>query len=226
MPHTYIKEVTIVALEIQAAVNAFVAGVEYQSCSPFVDRWDRTLVMIPGQQVSAADRLVNLRLDEIVYYMNRENPALFGPPDHHLPTLRTLLAQDRALLRQGKAPAREHFVRSVKKHAATHGVLLPDGRQDEFAEWVYRNPDRCPGLRLNHEMYRALMANYTDVPETADFSDLAHVFALPYVDAITLDRRMRHYDGVASRKILRFGGAVSYEARTYEDAATFMQSHP
>jgi len=75
-------------------------------------------------------------------------------------------------------------------------------------------------------MYRALMGNYTDVPETADFSDLAHVFALPYVDAATLDRRMRHYCGVASRKILRFGGTNNYVAGAYENVAVFMQSYP
>jgi hypothetical protein len=225
MPHMYIKEVTIVALEIQSAVNAFNAGAEYQVCSPFVDRWDRTLVAIPGKRASAADGLVGLRLDDIVYFINSVNPRLFRPPEHYLSTLRTLLDQDRTLLRKGQVPAREHFILSVGKHAASHGLGLPDGRGDEFAEWVYRNPNRCPGLRLNHEMYRSLMSNYTDAPEAGDFSDLALVFALPYVDAATMDRRMRHYCGVASRKILRFGGAVDYAARVYENVAAFMQSH-
>ena len=213
MPHTYVKEVTIVAVEIQSAVDSFNAGTEYQPCSPFVSRWDRTLMTLPGGRVSIADRLVGLRLDEIVYYMYRVDPQLFAPPGRYLPALQALLEEDRSLLRKGQAPARKHFVRSIRKHAASHHVSLPNGREDEFGEWVYRNPDRCPGLRLNHEVYRALTANYTDVPETADFSDLAHVFAIPYVDAATLDNRMRNYCRIASRKIVRMGGTINYGDR-------------
>jgi len=225
MPHTYLKEITIVAIEIQAAVEAFNSGAEYQGCSPYVTRWDHTLMTLPGQQGSAADNWVNFRLDEIVYYINRVRPDVFAPPDHHLGNLRALLQNDRAALRAGQAPARQHFVSSIKRHAATHRVSLPNGREDEFAEWVYANPDRCPGLRLNHETYRALMANYMDIPETADFSDLAHIFALPYVEAATLDGRMRHYCGVASREILRFGGSTNYADRVYRDVADFIQRH-
>lgn len=70
------------------------------------------------------------------------------------------------------------------------------------------------------------MANYTDIPETADFSDLAHICALPYVDAATLDRRMRHYCTVASRKICRFGSLVNYADRLYGDVSDLMQRHP
>ena len=79
---------------------------------------------------------------------------------------------------------------------------------------------------MNHEAYRALVANYTDIPETADFSDLAHISALPYVEAATMDRRMRHYCAVAARKIMRFGSAVNYADRLYRDVGDFMQRHP
>src|SRR5712692_10384530 len=34
VPHTYLKEATIVAIEIHAAAQAFDSGTEYQSCSP------------------------------------------------------------------------------------------------------------------------------------------------------------------------------------------------
>ena len=40
VPHTCLKEATIVAIEISAAVQAFNNGTEYQSCSPYVARWD------------------------------------------------------------------------------------------------------------------------------------------------------------------------------------------
>ncbi|MGA3326778.1 MAG: hypothetical protein ABSF45_20120 [Terriglobia bacterium] len=226
LPNTYLKETTIVAIEIQAAVEAFNSGTEYRGCSPYVTRWDRTLVMLPGQERSATDNWVNLRLDEIVFYINHASPHVFAPPAQHLATLQAVFQNDRAALRAGRAPARQHFVSSVRKHAASFGVPLPRGREDEFAEWVYTNPDRCPGLRLNHETYRALMGNYTDIPETADFSDLAHISALPYVEVATMDRRMTHYCGVASRKIVTFGGGVNYADRLCRDITDLMQQYP
>ena len=70
------------------------------------------------------------------------------------------------------------------------------------------------------------MANYGDVPETSDFSDLAHVFALPYVDAATFDRRMRHYCEIASKKLLRIGCLVDFRNHIYADLNSLIQRNP
>lgn len=226
MPHVCLKETTIVPSEIRAAVTAFLAGAEFQGPSPYVPRWDHTLVLDPLRDRLATEGWIDFRLDEIIYYINRARPDVFAPPEHHLPRLRTQLDNDRAQLRSGQAPSRQHFARATTNHAATHRIVLPVGREEEFKRWVHANPNRCPGFRLNHEVYRALMANYGDIPEAADFSDLAHVAAIPYVDAGTLDRRMRHYCSVASRKITRLGGACSYDDRLYRDVAEFMHRHP
>jgi hypothetical protein len=96
---------------------------------------------------------------------------------------------------------------------------LPTGRDDEFALWIYRDPNRCPGLRLNHEIFRALTGNYQDIPEASDFTDLALTFAIPYVDAATLDRRMRDYCGRASKKLGKLKAAHNYRDRVYDDVA-------
>ena len=66
------------------------------------------------------------------------------------------------------------------------------------------------------------MSNYGDIPEVGDFSDLAHVFAVPYVDAATLDRRMRHYCNAVSLKMVGLGSAADYSIRIYENLATLM----
>jgi hypothetical protein len=170
--------------------------------------------------------LVGLRLDEIVYYIYRFNPQVFAPPEHYLPALHALLHADRELLRRGQAPAREHFVRSIKKHAERHRVLLPEGREDEFGEWLYKNPNRCPGLRLSHEMFRAITSNYGDRPQVGDFGDLSQVFAIPYVDAATLDNRIRDYLRTASRKIVRMGALHNFGDRTFRDLAEVVARYP
>jgi hypothetical protein len=66
--HTYMKEVRIVAIELQAAVDAFNAGTEYVSPSPYVNRWDQTLGSLPANQRPATDCMVNMSLDNLVFW--------------------------------------------------------------------------------------------------------------------------------------------------------------
>ena len=70
------------------------------------------------------------------------------------------------------------------------------------------------------------MANYGDIPEAADFSDLAHVCAVPYVDLATLDRRMRDYCRRASRSLARLAVPIDYENRLAHDVADIQRRHP
>jgi hypothetical protein len=226
MPHTYLKEVRIVGIELQSAVAAFTNGTEYQDVSPYVNRWDGTLMTQSGQVTSYFEMLVGLRLDEIVYEVFRYQPEAFAPLTEKLPDLVTLLEQDRELLRAGKAPIREHFKCSIKKHANYHKVALQVGKEEEFARWIYSDPRRCPGLRLNHEVYRRLMRNHTDVPEVGDFVDLNLIFAVPYVDAATLDNRMREYCSQAAGSLVRLGLVVDYRNRLYRNLVDVMQKNP
>jgi hypothetical protein len=221
-PHLYIRETLIPRDEIQAAVDAFNGGTAYLNPSVLVRRWDETLIPLPPPQMSEIEQLVNVRLDDIVYWIFQGHPATFAPPERHLGTLRRQFEEDRRALQAGEAPSDEHFIRVVKKHSATHRIQLPAGREDEFAKWIYASPDRCPGLHLGHEVYRALMENVNDIPEAGDFSDLAHVYALPYVQSATLDRRMRHYLRIASDRLLARGALINYSERVRENLAVFI----
>ena len=113
-------------------------------------------------------------------------------------------------------------MRTVRKRSATHRIELPAGHEDEFARWIYENPAKCPGIQLGHEVYRARLENLNDVPEAGDFSDLAHVYALPYVQSATLDRKMRHYVRIGAERLLTRGGLINYSERVYENLATFI----
>jgi hypothetical protein len=226
MPHTYLREAPIVGLEIRSAVEAFDTGTEYQAIPVYVTRWDRTLMMPRGQEQAAYDRIVGLRLDEIVYDIYRTRPQIFARPEHHVPALIRQFEEDRQRLRAGQALARTHFVNAFRRHSATHGVPLPVGREEAVAEWVYENPNRCPGQRLHHETYRQLMANYGDVPEVGDFSDLAHVFSVPYVEAAILDDRMRNYCSQASQRLSTLATPIDYRPRLYRDVGDLMQRNP
>jgi hypothetical protein len=179
MPHLYIQETSIPLRELESAVDAFNGRTVYRDPNVFVRRWDETLIPLPGGRVSEVEQLVNVRLDDIIYWIYRTRPAIFAPLERFLQTLQRQFDEDRRAFQAGQAPAEEHFARVVRNHSATHRIQLPAGHEDEFAEWIYVSPSRCPGLQLNHGVYRALMENLNDVPESADFSDLAHVYALP-----------------------------------------------
>jgi hypothetical protein len=222
LPHICLKESAVIAVEIGAAVAAFNASTEYQGRSPYVRRWDYTL----GGEEPVSANWVNVRIDEIVFDINRTRPDVFRPPAHHRRPFQRLFADDRVLLRAGKLPPKQHFLVSMRKHAASHHVQLPVGHEDEFAAWVYANPNRCPGLRLGHEVYRALLANYADIPETNDIFDIALVYAVPHVDAGTLDRRMRDYVNRASRKLVKMGATYNYRNRICDDVSDLMNQVP
>lgn len=223
MPHTCMRNVGIFGDEISAAVDAFDKGTAYQAPTPYVRRWDATLEPIRDHQFpSTADMLI-LGLDEIIFLINHSNPGVFSITPNHLALLQAQFQNDRALHMAGQAPARLHFSRALRSHADSRKICLPRGREEEFAEWVYADPSRCPGLRLNHEAYRALLENYTDIPERGDFADLAHIATIPYVEAATLDRRMRNYCRRAAGQMLAAGALIDYAGRVYENLADVMQ---
>jgi hypothetical protein len=222
MPHTYLKEVAVYPIEIQAAVDAFSNKMEYVSGSPYVPRWDDTLALGRGQQRGAVENMVGLRLDNIVNLMQHVRPEIFAPPEQHLAQLRAQFENDRNNHRGGRARDPQHFIDALKRHAERSGIPLPVKREDEFAAWVYENPNHCPGIRLHHETYRALLENYGDNPQVGDLTDLAIIRAIPYVDAATLDRRMRAYCATASRRMVDMGAASNYGDRVYANASALM----
>lgn len=227
MPRTYLKEVSIIPAEIQFAVEAFNGGTEYQECSPNVARWDQTLESHdPESEAALEEYLAKLGLVLTVFLTYRGGPAIFAPPQRYLAPLQAQFENDRNHHRAGQARDPQHFIDCVKRYAERARVNVPDKREAEFARWIYANPNRCPGLRLHHETYRALMENYGDIPETGDFSDLAHICAIPYVDAATLDRRMRQYCTVAARRMIDAGAVVNYSDRVYANVTALMQRHP
>lgn len=70
------------------------------------------------------------------------------------------------------------------------------------------------------------MANYGDAPNASDFSDLALIWAIPYVDAVTLDRRMRHYCAIATQSLLTRGGSTDFKSRLFTNLSAVQSNHP
>jgi len=87
---------------------------------------------------------------------------------------------------------------------------------DEFARWVNENPTACPALWFSDRLYLEYAGNITAGVEQGDYMDLAHAARLPYVDAITLDTRIRDYAERTARKV---ADRVDYVGRVFPNLA-------
>ena len=63
----------------------------------------------------------------------------------------------------------------------------------DIADWIYENPNRCPAVRLGYEVWHKIVKNKTDSLKDSDMEDYQHLSCLPYVDFMTLDKRMHSY---------------------------------
>lgn len=87
----------------------------------------------------------------------------------------------------------KHFPEKLRRDMKLYQISHPQGGLDNFAKWIYETPTRCPAVRLSYEVFHQLRRNIGDQPSANDFGDFAHVQCVPYVDLITLDRRMSDY---------------------------------
>ena len=110
---------------------------------------------------------------------------------HRAKQLQQILKSDRT--RKDHKRHETNFPSSVTRNLRLYNITFPPDRVDDLSAWIYENPNRCPAVRLGYEVFHKLLKNVTDGGEVSDIPDFAHVDCIPYVDAITLDNRMRGY---------------------------------
>lgn len=188
MPHIYIAEVKIPALELEEAISAFLDDREYSDADPFVPRFD--YVVAPFEEPPTADYL-KYGLAHTVYELWKEDPGLLDGYFDQAERLREILELDRA--RNDYKRHETNFSSSVTRNLRLYNITFPPDNIGDLSSWIYENPNRCPAVRLGYEVFHKLLRNITDGGEVSDIPDFAHVDCIPYVDAITLDNRMRGY---------------------------------
>ena len=70
------------------------------------------------------------------------------------------------------------------------------------------------------------MNDRTKTVTANDFSDLAHVEAVPYVDAITMDRRTADLCRRVSKRLSRDHPRIGYEERIFPSLKELLDSKP
>ena len=209
LPVCYIREGYILRDELKAAMGAFENRREPDTIDPFVRRWDYTF----HDGESPAKHFVAYSIFEIVHTIAKRDPQLLLSRKALAERLRLQFAAERQMAAGVKKTAAQNFPDSVARHLTARGLPLPNAGVEVFGKWIYADQRRCPGLRLAYEMYHSIQANVTDVPKDGDIPDLAHIYAIPYVDHITVDRRMCGYSRCVAKKLFKANPVVNYEPR-------------
>jgi hypothetical protein len=120
-----------------------------------------------------------------------EDKSLFTGYPHYAKRLRGLSESDRK--RDNYRRHDLNFGNKIARDLRLYGIRFPDQKTDALSEWIYENPAQCPALRLGYEVFHKVLRNLTDIAKESDIPDFAHICCVPYVDAITLDNRIRGY---------------------------------
>lgn len=207
MPHLYVAEAKIPALELMEGTRSFSEGREYSNIDPYVDRFDE--VVSPFDRPATHD-YIKYGLAHTVFELWQEDPSLFAPYTTESRRLEEIRESDR-----NRSDYRQHdrnFSNCIARNLNLYSIEFPQESINDLASWIWELPSRCPALRLGYEVSHKITRNLTDGGEDSDIPDFAHVDNVPYVDAITLDRRMRGYVQQVDRSIV-----TDYSQKVFND---------
>lgn len=204
LPHTYIHS-DISRLELEEALRAFSAGDNYKGILPFVNRFDKTVDLNASPPTK---NYINYPLSETVWDLYCF--GALGGLDKYAEKLRQTFASDRAL--SPKPSLKTHFTKTIERNIGLHRLLIPRENISIFANWIYSDASRCPSERLGYEVWHKMVRNITDIPHNSDLEDFQHIGSLPYVDLMTLDRRMHGYVSQVSKDI-----SVDYNKKIFRN---------
>jgi len=210
LPHIYIAEARIHALELQAAANAFLEQREYLPIAlPVVPRFDYAVCAF---EEPATKQYIQYGLAQIVFELWHEDKSLFTGYSSQTKHLRATLESDRK-----RPDYRRHdlnFQNTVGRNLRLFNIGFPQESVGRLSAWIYENPARCPSHRLGYEVFHKLLRNLTDSGESSDIPDYAHIMCVPYVDMITLDKRMRGYVAQVDQSI-----GTNFSHRVFADVS-------
>lgn len=194
-PHRYINEACIAPLEYQECIRAFSAGeAACRLIDPFVQRFDEAVVI---DRAPATRGFLKHGLAETVFTLWTEDPGIFRSLRTQGAQLRQSVLADRRI---SSPPTRARSLRTtVDRDLRLYRLAPPPQGTEVMADWILEDPTRCPSATLMHALYHAIRRNTTDGVEVSTMADLLHTRSLPYVDAMTLDRRIVSYVRQVSR---------------------------
>jgi hypothetical protein len=210
LPLAYIREGTIKRDEFAAAVLAFTQGHEPAAIDPYVSRWDETAFW---QREAATSVLVGQRLDDFVF-MARQVIQVYKTQNAGI---RDYIEEERAIPKKERWTLKQIFSRRMPDRLAAYHINSFGCDPVQFGEWLWDNPIRCLGARLFFEAHHFQMNDHSLKFGDGDVADFAHIPALPYVDALTVDKRIENLLQMVFRKYRTTSWAPDMAAMVYRD---------
>lgn len=197
-PLEWIDLVRLHNLEVSRALRCFKAGRPYEPVVPFVGRFVDTIENAPRE----INLYLNYRLSEAVFDLWGSGQFDYRSQNaSHVAAFRKLMAQERDLLEKMKNPQaarRELFLRKIAERIVNYRLYSPEDKNDQqlfrgVAETIYGDPSWCPCFHISFEIFHQIVNNIGDQLDDGDLNDLIHLWALPYMDVLTTDRRIAGY---------------------------------
>lgn len=167
--------------------------------------------------------LVNYSLVDQVLPLAMYNPEVCRNSARKTASLQQAVNQDRAVT-DAVRRNRQRWEGGVRGALRDCEVAAPQSGLTKLARWIRADPIRCPGWRLFHEAYLEFCTNVGDPVDVGDVRDFSHVACLPYVDAMTLDRRMSAYCRVAATRLQALNPEIGYSSRIFGNTEAWLQN--
>lgn len=202
LPHTFSNSgAGITRSELQAA-NAFYPNPTYEDINPFVQRFDHAICLEGNPSTKL---FLNYSLAEIVWDLHCSG-SLLGLSQYS-ERMKETMKTDRSL--ENPPSVCSAFLRTVEQDIQDLQLSIHPQEILSLGKWIYENPLRCPSLRLNFEMWHEIRKNKTDFLVDSDLEDYQHLSLLPYIDFMTLDKRMHAYTSQVLRRLnLNYGRRI------------------
>lgn len=224
MPHIYLLGMPhLLREEFLNAISAFRNGDhEVAPVRPWEDSWHR-LAKRRGQY-DYQDMLVHNTLSDQILEVMMQRPEVLQNREDSLRAFMHEVQADRGASRAERRSWRR-FSNGVRIGLRACELPFPNDQEGglEFAEWLDKTPSACPAYKLFNDTYLEFCDNVRDEGDVGDESDYTHITAVTYVDAITLDRRMRGYCVAAARRLYNSGRVCEdYSKRIFRDLAEWL----
>jgi hypothetical protein len=224
-PNYYIREKKLVfRREFVCAIAAFQSNELYRTreVDPFVSTWQEVDEGLSSKYGISKDCLV-----EIVLPLLTAEPDRFRNRPEDLNALMANVAVDRDRgndFRRGSRKVFRDAVGDTLIRLGLHPQQPSEDFVDDFSAWLLKRPSVCPSWRLMGETYSEFANNLGDKGQLGDPPDFAHVSVTPYVDVITLDRRMSGYVKTAVRRLTEAEGAMEYATKVFSGLSEWLDS--
>ena len=223
LPRTYIRpEQEVLRGEFRCAIEAVRNQklTSIKTLQPFVPTWQLADVTAPAIfEDQFMDRLV-----EIIMPLMRSQPDRFRNTPALKEAFMANVAYDRRAENIVGRGSRKVFHDAIGAALISLGLHPPQPTWsivDDLSDWMFDNPAVCPSWRLLLEAYSEFWANVRDQGQLGDHPDFAHLSITPYVDAITLDRRMAGYCCAAAHRLAKIGG-LDYSPRVFPNLQAWL----